>query len=97
MIVGFLLSQRTERGAYVNKQGEEDLYYTTFGWLLESALGLRQDAEAMERYIAEVDLDLLREYRACEVHGNAYRRPELYGALLDETVNEPFIRNDKRG
>ncbi|MBO5399956.1 MAG: hypothetical protein J6A18_06880 [Alistipes sp.] len=59
LIVGFLLSQRTERGAYVNKQGEEDLYYTVFGWLLESALGLRQDAEAMERYLAEVDLESL--------------------------------------
>ena len=59
LIVGFLLSQWTERGAYVNKQGEEDLYYTTFGWLLESALGLRQDAEAMERYLAEVDLESL--------------------------------------
>ena len=59
LILGFLLSQRTERGAYVNKQGEEDLYYTTFGWLLESALGLRQDAEAMERYLAEVDLESL--------------------------------------
>lgn len=47
-------------------------------------------------YVAEVDLDLLREYRACEVHGNAYRRPHLYGALLDETVCEPFIREDKR-
>lgn len=59
LILGFLLSQRTERGAYVNKQGEEDLYYTAFGWLLESALGLRQDAEAMERYLAEVDLESL--------------------------------------
>lgn len=59
LIVGFLLSQRSERGAYVNKQGEEDLYYTAFGWLLESALGLRQDAEAMERYLAEVDLESL--------------------------------------
>ena len=46
--------------------------------------------------LAEVDLDLLREYRACEVHGNAYRRPQLYHALIDETVNEPFIREDKR-
>lgn len=47
-------------------------------------------------FVAEVDLDLLREYRACEVHGNAYRRPRLYHHLTDETVNEPFIRNDKR-
>lgn len=47
-------------------------------------------------FIAEIDLDLLREYRACEVHGNAYRRPQLYHALTDEAVNEPFIREDKR-
>lgn len=47
-------------------------------------------------FVAEVDLDQLREYRACEVHGNAYRRPQLYHALTDETVNEPFIREDKR-
>ena len=47
-------------------------------------------------YIAEVDLDLLREYRACEVHGNAYRRPHLYKNLLDTEVKAPFIRQDKR-
>ena len=47
-------------------------------------------------FVAEVDLDQLREYRACEVHGNAYRRPQLYHPLVDETVNEPFIREDKR-
>ena len=47
-------------------------------------------------FVAEVDLDLLREYRACEVHGNAYRRPQLYGALIDKTINEPFVREDKR-
>lgn len=47
-------------------------------------------------FIAEIDLDLLREYRSCEVHGNAYRRPNLYHPLIDETVNEPFIREDKR-
>jgi predicted amidohydrolase len=47
-------------------------------------------------FVAEVDLDQLREYRACEVHGNAYRRPNLYHPLIDETVNEPFIREDKR-
>ena len=46
--------------------------------------------------MAEVDLDLLRKYRSCEVHGNAYRRPQLYRALIDETVNKPFVREDKR-
>ena len=55
-----------------------------------------QASEEEGIFLAEVDLDLLREYRACEVHGNAYRRPHLYGALTDEMVNEPFVREDKR-
>ena len=47
-------------------------------------------------YLAELDLALLREYRRSEVHGNAYRRPELYGKILDAAVEEPFLRADKR-
>lgn len=47
-------------------------------------------------YIAEFDLAALRAYRRAEVHGNAYRRPEKYAALLDKTVREPFIRNDRK-
>ena len=46
-------------------------------------------------YIAELDMDMLRNYREQEVQGNAYRRPELYGRLLDREVNYPFIRPDK--
>lgn len=34
-------------------------------------------------FLACLDLDLLREYRRTEVHGNAYRRPELYGLLTE--------------
>ena len=55
-----------------------------------------QADEAEGIFMAQINLDLLREYRSCEVHGNAYRRPHLYGALLDEAVHEPFIRKDKR-
>ncbi len=47
-------------------------------------------------YIAELDLDMLRAYRAEEVHGNAYRRPEKYGLLLECKIDSPFIRSDKR-
>lgn len=43
-------------------------------------------------YLAEFDLDILREYRKNEVHGNAYRHPEKYGLLLSRDVEEPFIR-----
>ncbi len=45
-------------------------------------------------YIAELDLDMLRDYRRTEVHGNAYRRPWKYGLLTDLTKAEPFIRED---
>lgn len=47
-------------------------------------------------YVAEFDLDMLREYRRCEVHGNAYRRPEKYHLLTDECIEAPFIREDYR-
>lgn len=47
-------------------------------------------------FMAEFDLDMMREYRRCEVHGNSYRRPERYGILLSEDINEPFVRRDRR-
>lgn len=33
-------------------------------------------------YIAEIDLDALREYRENEIMGNKYRRPDKYGIML---------------
>ena len=47
-------------------------------------------------YIAELDMDMLRKYRQQEVHGNAYRRPEKYKILVEDHVEEPFIRKDKK-
>ena len=47
-------------------------------------------------YIAEFDMDMLREYRSKEVHGNAYRRPEKYSAIIDTKKSAPFIRTDNR-
>lgn len=47
-------------------------------------------------YMAAFDLAALRDYRSREVHGNAYRRPEKYQLLLSHTIQEPFIREDRR-
>lgn len=47
-------------------------------------------------YLAKLDLAQLRDYRAREVHGNAYRRPEMYGALLSTERKSPFLRDDYR-
>ena len=46
--------------------------------------------------LAPIPLDALRRYRAEEVHGNAYRRPGMYGLLLSEEVRAPFLREDAR-
>lgn len=45
-------------------------------------------------YIAELDLEQLRNYRENEVHGNAYRHPKKYGLLVDTKIDKPFVRND---
>lgn len=47
-------------------------------------------------YIAELDLEQLRNYREKEVHGNAYRHPQKYELLIDTKIDKPFIRNDYR-
>lgn len=47
-------------------------------------------------FIGKLDIQMLREYRNREVHGNAYRRPEKYNILLDKDIQEPFIRSNRR-
>lgn len=47
-------------------------------------------------YLAGLDLQQLRNYRAAEVHGNSYRRPQKYALLTDLKIQEPFIRGDRR-
>ena len=57
---------------------------------------LLETGEGPGVYLARLDLDQLRAYRTGEVHGNAYRRPELYGALTDAVIRPPFVRDDRR-
>lgn len=47
-------------------------------------------------YIGKIDLRMLREYRASEVMGNAYRHPEKYKAITERKIEAPFIRADYR-
>lgn len=47
-------------------------------------------------YLAELDLEQLRNYRETEVHGNAYRHPIKYGLLIDTKIDKPFIRSNYR-
>lgn len=47
-------------------------------------------------YIAQLDLEQLRNYREKEVHGNAYRHPQKYGILLETKIDKPFVRDNYR-
>lgn len=47
-------------------------------------------------YIADFPIDEIREYRSREVHGNAYRHPNKYKILINEKIEEPFIRKNYR-
>ena len=52
--------------------------------------------EAEGIYLAAFPMDKMRDYRAREVHGNAYRQPSKYSLLVSDKIEEPFIRADSR-
>lgn len=43
-------------------------------------------------FIAEFDIDKLRNYRGQEMIGNTFRKVKAYSELLDPKIEEPFIR-----
>lgn len=53
-----------------------------------------EGGEEEEICIVDFPIEKLREYRACEVHGNVYRHPLKYKLLIEESIEEPFIRSD---
>ncbi|MEZ4672068.1 MAG: carbon-nitrogen hydrolase family protein [Anaerolineae bacterium] len=69
-----------------------------FGPVIGGEYGERHDMKVIEAgeaegvYMAAIDVAALRAYRAAETWGNAFRRPRLYGALVDEQVMPPFVR-----
>jgi predicted amidohydrolase len=71
-----------------------------FGKVASSQHGTTRDMQVIEAgeaegvYLAAIDVGALRAYRAGEIWGNAYRRPRLYRALVDEGVEPPFVRAD---
>jgi predicted amidohydrolase len=48
-------------------------------------------------YLACFDLEAIREYRARESWGNAFRKPHRYGLLVEQRVEEPFVRVNIHG
>ncbi|GGK19467.1 carbon-nitrogen hydrolase family protein [Parabacteroides faecis] len=57
---------------------------------------ISEAGEHEEVCIVNFPIEKLREYRADEVHGNAYRHPQKYKLLIEESIEEPFVRSDYR-
>ena len=51
--------------------------------------------EAEGIFMASFPIEEMREYRRNEIHGNAYRRPDLYHPLTGHEKSEPFLRDAK--
>ena len=47
-------------------------------------------------YLAQFDMNAIRDWRRREAWGNAYRKPGRYGLLVSPGVEEPFVRADAR-
>ncbi len=83
--------------------GEQKGHSVAFDGMAFTANGISRDMclveadEAEGIYLAEFDLDALRDYRARETWGNAFRKKSCYSILTDPEVREPFIRKEARG
>ena len=57
----YVMSQRDESEAFVNRGGRADLYYTLFGWMLCYALDIRSDGKRRKDYLTTFDTTRLNE------------------------------------
>ena len=51
----FVLSQQLPDSSFMNKSGQSDLYYTTFGWMVAYILEIQNDPEKMRNYPKKKD------------------------------------------
>lgn len=71
-VSGFIESQRTSEDAFMNKSGETDVYYTSFGWLLSHILGIGLNTEKKAAYldkqlVSSMDLVHYAAYMRCRM------------------------------
>lgn len=61
---------------------------------LNSEMIVMNDKEEIK--IVQFNMSEIREYRSRETLGDAYRKPYAYKQLIEDNVQEPFIRKDSR-
>lgn len=76
-IIGFVLSQRTKEGSFMDKSGQPDLYYTLFGRMLSYILGMTSDSKKNKAYLEKLDVD-----RLDLIHYASYMRLRILNSLF---------------
>ncbi len=83
---------------YANHGGKSSAYSSIVRNInkqeLENELLIMNDKENIK--IVQFNMSEIREYRSREALGDAYRKPTVYKILIENNVQEPFIRNDSR-
>lgn len=72
LIADFIRSQRGKGGGAIDKQEREDIYYTSFGWLLQSIFGVEDSTSRRREYLESIDPSSLDV-----IHYAAYMRCRL--------------------
>ena len=95
-IVCFVQSQQDAMGAFLNRSGKPDIYYTLFGWSLCLVLGIKIDAGNSNAYLKSInpdELDLVHytAYVQCKV-----LRKLLLGERLGAVVTALTLRNKSK-
>lgn len=83
---------------YANHGGKSSVYSPIVRNInkheLNSEMLVMNDKEEIK--IAQFNMSEIREYRSRETLGDAYRKPYAYKQLIEDNVQEPFVRKDSR-
>jgi Prenyltransferase and squalene oxidase repeat len=86
-MVGFVHSQRTDADSFMNKSGQEDIYYTLFGWMLSYVLGIRLDAKKMNVYLQRQDM-----VKMDLIHYAAFMRCRMMLTLMESGISRLLFK-----
>jgi N-carbamoylputrescine amidase len=93
-MVGAALANYAGTPNYGHSVAFDGMAFTADGVSRDTTLVRAGEDEGV--YIASFDLQKLREWRAREVWGNAFRRPRHYHLLTSPQVEPPFVRPEAR-
>lgn len=86
----FVQKRMTANGVFMDRSGQEDIYYTSFGMLLSHVLGIHRNCEATRLWLDRVDREQLDM-----VHYAAYVRSRMINEWEQNKI-EFLLKNIKR-